>query len=405
MEEGKEHSEHLAPGRYLVYHRGASGGTWRARCYDSATREKFRTSIGAADDEQESDGLKILDYEQAKAKAQSWCKSIENLDTEALPTGPVTVADCLDAYMKDAERRGVKGIKIMQSNIEAHIRPALGAALAERLSLKRLQDWHQKLAETARRRTGKKRDEPEHLEVPATEDEKRARKDTANRILTILKAALNYAHEKRMINGATPWRDCSPFQKVAVSRIRTLTTTQQTKLAKACSEDFRPLVIAALATGARYGEICRLNVRDFNAKAGTLFIEFSKGGQSRHVHLAAEAVKWFQGIVKGRKPQEPMFKFVGVRTKRESNGRWQDYDQVHAMQEATNAAKLSISFHELRHTFASELINKGMPLSFVAEQLGHADTRMVERYYGHLAKEALKKAVRQYTPKKGKLFA
>jgi integrase len=42
-------------------------------------------------------------------------------------------------------------------------------------------------------------------------------------------------------------------------------------------------------------------------------------------------------------------------------------------------------FHQLRHSAASRWITLGVSLKVVAEQLGHVDTTMVERYYGHLA--------------------
>jgi integrase len=44
-----------------------------------------------------------------------------------------------------------------------------------------------------------------------------------------------------------------------------------------------------------------------------------------------------------------------------------------------------ITFHGLRHTYASRLAMKGVPLAVIAAQLGHSDIRMVEKHYGHLA--------------------
>ena len=53
-----------------------------------------------------------------------------------------------------------------------------------------------------------------------------------------------------------------------------------------------------------------------------------------------------------------------------------------------------LTFHELRHTYASALVNRGVPLVFVAAQLGHRDTKMVEKHYGHLCDEARTRAIR-----------
>jgi integrase len=60
-----------------------------------------------------------------------------------------------------------------------------------------------------------------------------------------------------------------------------------------------------------------------------------------------------------------------------------------------------VTFHELRHTYASGLINAGVPLVFVAKQLGHADTRMCERHYGHIARKDLAAPIERLSPKLG----
>jgi integrase len=62
-----------------------------------------------------------------------------------------------------------------------------------------------------------------------------------------------------------------------------------------------------------------------------------------------------------------------------------------------------LNFHALRHTWASLSVMGGMPLMVVAKNLGHADTRMVERHYGHLAPSYVAEAVRKHPPKFGKV--
>ena len=82
----------------------------------------------------------------------------------------------------------------------------------------------------------------------------------------------------------------------------------------------------------------------------------------------------------------------------EQNG-WQHYDQKGCMEASCRASGLDqLTFHELRHTYASSLLNSGVPLANVAAQLGHADTRMVERYYGHLSQSAHAEFIRKMAP-------
>ncbi len=70
------------------------------------------------------------------------------------------------------------------------------------------------------------------------------------------------------------------------------------------------------------------------------------------------------------------------------------------MHEACERAKINpeISFHGLRHTWASHAVMRGVPLMVVAKNLGHSDTRMVERHYGHLAPSYVADAIRQGAP-------
>jgi integrase len=81
-------------------------------------------------------------------------------------------------------------------------------------------------------------------------------------------------------------------------------------------------------------------------------------------------------------------------------GGWMKDDAQGPMRKAYTAAGLEpLTFHELRHTYASALINRGVPLVFVAQQLGHADTRMVEEHYGHLCESAKRDAIRMSAPR------
>jgi integrase len=58
----------------------------------------------------------------------------------------------------------------------------------------------------------------------------------------------------------------------------------------------------------------------------------------------------------------------------------------------------AITFHELRHTWASLSIMAGAPLMVVAQNLGHADTRMVEKHYGHLGQSYVAEMIRKTSP-------
>src|SRR5262249_34963114 len=82
---------------------------------------------------------------------------------------------------------------------------------------------------------------------------------------------------------------------------------------------------------------------------------------------------------------------------------WKMSHQLRPMTDAVMRAhiKPAISFHGLRHTWASHAVMNGMPLMVVARNLGHADTRIVEKHYGHMSQSHIADAVRAGAPKFG----
>ena len=74
-----------------------------------------------------------------------------------------------------------------------------------------------------------------------------------------------------------------------------------------------------------------------------------------------------------------------------------------AFRKACKRAKISpaISFHVLRHTHGSTLAMRGVPMAVIAEQLGHADTRMTEKHYAHLAPSYVADTIRAHFPTLG----
>ena len=58
-----------------------------------------------------------------------------------------------------------------------------------------------------------------------------------------------------------------------------------------------------------------------------------------------------------------------------------------------------MTFYTLRHTYCSHAVMNGMPLLLLAKNLGHEDTKMVEKHYGHLADDYVKKQIRRYAPR------
>jgi integrase len=425
----------LEAGRAVGYRKSANGaGTWIVRVYDPAQKPTKRYhSLGSADDLAEPDGEKVLNWAQAQTKAREWAEvcdleAAQIAAGETVHRGPYTVANAIDDYLEDGRRRGMKSIPRTECAARVHIIPELGDVDVAKLTRGRIEKWLQALANSPRRvrtpmaqsrdgeplkkrhRSNKELAEAEKKPAPAppaTDEEKRARKDSANRVLTILKAALNHALDRRRVRGGEAWREVKPYRGTTSARIRFLTLPEQVRIVNACPADFRSLVQGALFTGARYGELAKIQVRDFNPEAGTVFVAESKSGKPRHIILTQEGQDWFSSITAGKSPDELVFTRSAVKRrgrsgKMEKPDAWAGNDQAHLMRAACKAAGLErLSFHELRHTAASTWLNAGLDLLLVARQLGHADTRMVEQHYGHLCPDAAAKRFRELAPTLG----
>ncbi|HNW38372.1 MAG TPA: tyrosine-type recombinase/integrase, partial [Methanosarcina vacuolata] len=275
----------------------------------------------------------------------------------------------MDDYMSSYEKAGGRASKDTLRVINAHILPTFGKLLVVELTRAMIQEWLENLASTPARIRSSPNGKQKFKQLPDEYEAKRRRRSTANRILTVLKAALNKAADLEKVNcSVNAWTLVKPFRKADAARVRFLSIEDQKVIVDACEPDFRKLVQAALFTGARYGELSRLmHVRDFDERNGQIYITSeSKSEKCRHIVLSEEGIAFFKELVSGRKGSERMFLMT--------NGRaWISGEQMRPMRKAVKAAKIEggLTFHELRHTYASTLIMAGIPVSVVAMQLGH----------------------------------
>jgi integrase len=309
--------------------------------------------------------------------------------------GPLTVRVAVEGYLDFLEAHGKSAVDA-RHRAHAHIYPTLGDVEAASLTTAVLRKWLAKLAKALPRSRTKPGKPQQHRAFDGSDEAIRRRKSSANRTWTILRAALNHAFRDDLVASDTAWRKVKPFKGVDAARVRYLTVAQARRLVNAADSEFRPLVQAALQTGCRYSELARLEVADFNPDSGTLAIRQSKSGKARHVVLTDEGVFFFRQLTAGRAGSEIML--------RKANGEaWRASHQLRPTVQACMHAKIDppVSFHALRHTWASHAVMNGVPLLVVAKNLGHADTRMVEKHYGHLAPSYVADAIRAGAPKFG----
>ena len=115
-----------------------------------------------------------------------------------------------------------------------------------------------------------------------------------------------------------------------------------------------------------------------------------------HVHLTDETQDFLQAACAGRHNNDLIF----PRTDGEPWGKSQQQALIREASERAGIAP-AVNFHVTRHTFASHAVMNGAPLLVVAQALGHTDTRMVEKHYGHLAPSYAADAIRKAAPRFG----
>lgn len=371
----------VSTGCHLGYYRGLRAGSWVARIRQRRAMGYFQRSLGVADDVRDADGIEILDYRQAQERALKWFNGLAAAKGDRLDR--YLVDHALDDYL---ERFTGKSLDKTRHVIDRHIRPALGTRPVVELTTAELTRFQADLA--TRRSVYRANRKGEARERPDDGDQLRRGQANANRIFTPLKAALNRAFNQGQVPDDAAWRRVKPFRKVSVARVRYFTPAEIQALLTAAEPWFRSMIQAALFTGGRWSELCNLKVRDFDPHSGTLLFAETKGGRPRYVHLTDEGIRFFARQTAGKPLGDRVFLNQHSRQLGPSH-------QIRPMRDTCQKSTVDAAgFHILRHTYGSTLAMAGVPLSVIAEALGHADERITRKHYAHLSPSYVRDEVR-----------
>ena len=204
---------------------------------------------------------------------------------------------------------------------------------------------------------------------------------TVNRQLACLKS---------MFNRAIEWGRAkeNPVKKVKLfrennKRLRYLEREEILKLLANCNKHIRPIVVVALNTGMRKGEILGLKWHDIDFKRGIIYLLDTKNGEKREIPIN-EQVK--TALIRVRKHPESPYVFTNKDGQTIKDIRKSFFTTL------KKSGILSFRFHDLRHTFASQLVMSGVDLNTVRELMGHKSLQMTLRY-SHLSPDHKKRAV------------
>src|SRR5262249_52378552 len=149
----------------------------------------------------------------------------------------------------------------IESVVRRNVLSELGDTLVRRLTTRRLIDWHRGVAARPRYWRSRPGAKPNTASFdPKNVEAVRRRRANANRVLAYLKAALNHAWRNGLVPSDDAWRRVKPFKSVDAPIVRYFSDREIKRLLESAEGAFRDLVYAALLTGCRYGELCRLKV-------------------------------------------------------------------------------------------------------------------------------------------------
>jgi integrase len=197
------------------------------------------------------------------------------------------------------------------------------------------------------------------------------------------------------------WMDSNPMEKVAKGkesrgRVRFLSEDERNSLLEACREakdtpELYIIVLLAITTGARRGEISGLYWRQVDLTRRVIVLEDTKNGDRRALPLCGPAFNAFQAWHHSRLHKLDALVFPG----RLYSNKPLDFER--SWQTALKKANLTdFRFHDLRHTTASYLAMNGASLAEIAEILGHKTLQMVKRY-SHLSHEHTASVIERMT--------
>jgi integrase len=382
-----------------------SGGAWvlRYRVDGKYLEHGFAEADNA---KMPPNGSTVLSFEQAINRARALYSertAAEFVAASAPPARPsYTVAECCRDYVRDLERRRKK-FADASLRLEALVIPwlvtvgvdtvALGDVVLEELSARQIRDWmHALHASKPRARSPMSGKVRRYRSVDEADDDyARRRAATVNRTWAYLRAALNLAFRDDKLR-SLEFLKVKPLKvgdrTVNRAHCRPIEPEEMDEFLAAVAPegaDFEHLVLVALYSGCRYGELGRLRVGDYDRKHGTLYVRPGKTGYDRLVRVIPEGRALLERLTKGRRRDEFLLMHdivtgdVDGSTRREP---WGNAHQGRHMGRVLERCPLEgVSFKATRDTFGTWLLAAGVPLVVISEQLGHRSVEITRKHY------------------------
>lgn len=365
---------------------------WFAR-YRQLNGRYAERRLGYAEELHPSHDWPALTFEQARAAAQDWFDSPEVRANSrrgdnyvppgglcVCPIGDVyTVSHAIVDYLDWALRfRASRNHDAMRCQSNKYIIPLIGSLSCEELTASDVRSVPL-LVESTPPSYGQqvvhRQIDPNSL----TAEERRRRRVTANHVLNVLKWALRAAFDEGRIRNDWAWRSVKGFRHVDKNRIDYLSWREAKALVDAAKPDLRRLILAGLYTGCRVSELYQIKASDLMQTRMAIYIHPMKTYRGRTIALPEEGYYFFKALARGKAKDE-------ILLLRENGTPWKTayLSEIFRPLKRRLGIPDSFVFHNLRHTYASLLLQAGTPPIVVARQLGHINMHTVIKTYSHV---------------------
>ena len=348
----------------LLEYRPGGVGTWYFRAKDERGKSKM-LRLGLLAD---------MDLLEAKAQAYELQKFVEDSGglggMETHSGSRLTFGTFIEKYYLPHARARKRSWKTEAGILRRHVLPVYSGVKLEAITRFRLSRWLEGLQDKGLSPT------------------------TCNRALFLVKYIFNCARRWGFL-GESPARDVSALPEREFQE-RYLSAEEARRLLEVLDEEkvqqAAHAVKLLLFTGARKSEILAARWQNVDMVRRILTVPLSKSGKARHIPLSDAAMQVLEEI-----PRTSEWLFPSSRTGSHLSTIYAAWDSVRE-----RAGLMDVRLHDLRHSFASFLVNSGCSLYEVQKILGHQNPKVTTRY-AHLAQDSLLRAANIVGEKLGDL--
>ncbi len=216
--------------------------------------------------------------------------------------------------------------------------------------------------------------------------------------LAVIRQVFNYAQTNNLYTGTNPAGPVGKVKRPSADNRRLRHLSQEEAATLLCelskaSKDVHDMALLSLHTGMRAGEIFSLTWADVDLAAGLLTLRDTKSNKNRPAFMT-ETVK---AMLKSKPKGEPATPVFPDRNGKKIEQISKTFNRTIAQIGLNNGItdrRQRVTFHTLRHTFASWLVEKGTAIYHVQALLGHSDLKLTARY-AHIGENSLRTAVQR----------